>query len=72
MLRRYYDDMKRYVAFLSSTATDHIVTTGLGDWYDIELNWGIPERDWPARPVLDRILFDQLGLAAYVELHIMP
>jgi hypothetical protein len=48
------------------------VTTGLGDWYDIELNWGIPERDWPARPVLDRILFDQLGLAAYVELHIMP
>jgi hypothetical protein len=27
--------MKRYVAFLGSTARDHIVTTGLGDWYDI-------------------------------------
>ncbi len=35
LLRRYYDDMKRYVAFLGSTATNHIVTTGLGDWYDL-------------------------------------
>jgi alpha-L-rhamnosidase len=34
-LRRHYDAMKRYVAFLASTATNHIVTTGLGDWYDI-------------------------------------
>ncbi|HTL72741.1 MAG TPA: family 78 glycoside hydrolase catalytic domain [bacterium] len=42
LLRRYYDDMKRYVAFLGSTAKDHIVTTGLGDWYDIGPNppWG--------------------------------
>jgi len=35
LLRRYYDDMKRYVAFLGSTAKDHIVSTGLGDWYDL-------------------------------------
>jgi alpha-L-rhamnosidase len=35
LLRRYYPDMKRYVAFLGSTATNHIVTTGLGDWYDL-------------------------------------
>jgi alpha-L-rhamnosidase len=35
LLRRYYDDMKRYVAFLGSTGRNHIVTTGLGDWYDI-------------------------------------
>jgi len=35
LLRRYYADMKRYVAFLGSTATNHIVTTGLGDWYDL-------------------------------------
>jgi hypothetical protein len=35
LLRRYYEDMKRYVAFLGSTATNHIVTTGLGDWYDL-------------------------------------
>jgi alpha-L-rhamnosidase len=35
LLRRYYEDMKRYVAFLDSSAEGHIVTTGLGDWYDL-------------------------------------
>jgi hypothetical protein len=35
LLGRYYYDMKRYVAFLDSTAKDHIVSTGLGDWYDL-------------------------------------
>jgi alpha-L-rhamnosidase len=27
--------MKRYVAFLGSTAQNYIVSTGLGDWYDL-------------------------------------
>lgn len=42
LLRRYYEDMKRYVAFLSSTAKDHIVSSGLGDWYDLgpKAPWG--------------------------------
>ena len=35
LLRRYYGDLKRYVAFLDGTATNHLVTTGLGDWYDL-------------------------------------
>jgi hypothetical protein len=35
LLRRYYEPMKRYVAFLGRTATNNIVTTGLGDWYDL-------------------------------------
>ncbi len=35
LLRTHYESMKRYVAFLGSTATDHIVPTGLGDWCDI-------------------------------------
>lgn len=35
LLERYYDKMKNYVAFLTSTATNHIIHTGLGDWYDI-------------------------------------
>lgn len=35
LLRRYYGNMKRYVAYLGSKATDHIVSHGLGDWYDI-------------------------------------
>jgi hypothetical protein len=34
-LRRNYDVMKRYVAYLASTAEDDIVSHGLGDWYDI-------------------------------------
>ena len=35
MLRRHYDMMKRYVAYLGTTATNHIVDHGLGDWYDL-------------------------------------
>jgi len=35
LLRRHYDGMKRYVAYLGSKAKDHIVDYGLGDWYDI-------------------------------------
>jgi alpha-L-rhamnosidase len=34
-LRRNYDVMKRYVAYLASTAEDDIVSHGLGDWYDL-------------------------------------
>jgi hypothetical protein len=35
LLRRYYDGMKRYVAYLGSKARADIVSYGLGDWYDI-------------------------------------
>ncbi|GGI24447.1 family 78 glycoside hydrolase catalytic domain [Pedobacter mendelii] len=35
LLERYYDRMKDYVNFLASTAKSNIITTGLGDWYDI-------------------------------------
>jgi alpha-L-rhamnosidase len=35
LLRRHYDRMARYVAYLGSTAREHIVSHGLGDWYDI-------------------------------------
>jgi alpha-L-rhamnosidase len=42
LLRRHYEDMKRYVAFLGGTARNHLITTGLGDWYDIgpKAPWG--------------------------------
>jgi alpha-L-rhamnosidase len=36
LLRRHYDGMKRYVAYLDSTARDHIVGHGLGDWFALE------------------------------------
>ncbi len=35
LLRRHYDGLKAYVAYLGSRATNHIVSHGLGDWYDI-------------------------------------
>jgi hypothetical protein len=34
-LRRNYDAMKRYVAYLASRARGDVVDYGLGDWYDI-------------------------------------
>ena len=35
LLRRHCDGMKRYVDYLASRATNHIVNYGLGDWFDI-------------------------------------
>ncbi|KAG0598209.1 hypothetical protein M758_12G054900 [Ceratodon purpureus] len=35
LLRIYYDNMVRYVGYLSSRAEDYIVSFGLSDWYDI-------------------------------------
>jgi alpha-L-rhamnosidase len=35
LLRRSYDDMKRYVAYLDTKADANILNFGLGDWYDI-------------------------------------
>ena len=33
LLRRHYEGMRRYVAYLDSTARDHIVRHGLADWF---------------------------------------
>jgi hypothetical protein len=35
LLRRYYDEMKKYVAYLGTKSKNNIVSHGLGDWYDI-------------------------------------
>jgi hypothetical protein len=35
LLEKHYGVMARYVAYLGSKAKDHIVSHGLGDWYDI-------------------------------------
>jgi alpha-L-rhamnosidase len=35
LMREYYPQMKRYLEYLSSRATDHILDEGLGDWYDL-------------------------------------
>ncbi|PWB26232.1 glycoside hydrolase family 78 protein [Flavobacterium sp. HTF] len=34
LIEKYYPVMKRYVDYLESTSKNHIVSHGLGDWYD--------------------------------------
>ncbi len=43
-LVKSYDMMKRYVAYLGSKAQDHILSYGLGDWFDLG-----PERPGPSQ-----------------------
>lgn len=35
LIETYYPDMQRYIGYLSSKANNHIITYGLGDWFDI-------------------------------------
>lgn len=34
LIKKYYRQMRRYVDYLTSRAENHIVSFGLGDWYD--------------------------------------
>ena len=38
ILREQYPTMKRYVAYLGTKSKDHILSHGLGDWYDLGPN----------------------------------
>lgn len=38
LITDHYEDMKRYIEYLSSKASDHIIAYGLGDWFDIGPN----------------------------------
>jgi len=38
LMRTHYDAMKRYFAFLESRTKDGILSDGLGDWYDLDLD----------------------------------
>jgi len=35
LIRRYYEQMKKYIAFLDASAKENILNIGLGDWYDM-------------------------------------
>lgn len=35
LMRRHYEDMKRYFRYLESKAEDDVLSEGLGDWYDL-------------------------------------
>ena len=34
LIRKYYSNMRRYVDYLNTRADNHILSFGLGDWYD--------------------------------------
>jgi hypothetical protein len=55
LLRRHYDQMKNYVAYLGSRASDNIVSYGLGDWYDIG----------PKRPGVSQLTPNSLTATAF-------
>jgi hypothetical protein len=38
LLQQYYPALQRYLAYLESRASDHILDEGLGDWYDLGPN----------------------------------
>ena len=42
LISRYYEKMKKYIAFLDASASGNILNFGLGDWYDIgpKAPWG--------------------------------
>ena len=35
LMREYYAAMKRYMDYLATRTTNHIIDEGLGDWYDL-------------------------------------
>ena len=35
LLAKHYESMRRYIAYLRSKSADHILSHGLGDWYDL-------------------------------------
>jgi len=43
LIKEYYDVMRKYVDYLSTTADNHILSHGLGDWcdYNIEFPYGV-------------------------------
>ncbi len=55
-MRRYYEEMKRYAAYLYSRAENGIVDYGLGDWFDIG----------PASPGRSQLTSTALTATAYL------
>jgi hypothetical protein len=47
LLRKHYDAMKRYYAYLESKTKDGILSEGLGDWYDIGPTKSGPAQNTP-------------------------
>ncbi|MFT3870715.1 MAG: family 78 glycoside hydrolase catalytic domain [Nibricoccus sp.] len=58
LLKKYYDGMKRYVAYLETRTKDNVLSDGLGDWYDYEIDKGNRPNLTPAPITATAFLFE--------------
>jgi len=63
-MERAYPMMKRYVAYLQGRAADHVVSHGLGDWYDLGPNPPGPSQLTPLGLTATAIYYHDLVLLA--------
>ena len=59
LMREYYPEMQKYMDYLASKATDHIIDEGLGDWYD---------SDGPDRPGFSKLTPPPITATAFLLL----
>ena len=64
ILKKNYSTMVRYVDYLTSTADNHIVMHGLGDWYDIGPGHPGPSKLTPQGLTGTATYYHDLGLLA--------
>jgi hypothetical protein len=64
LLRRYYEPMKGYTAYLASRAQNGILDYGLGDWFDIGPGKPGPAQLTPKSLTATAIFYDDLNIMA--------
>ena len=66
LLKTHYEAMKRYFAYLESRAKDNILSDGLGDWYDYDINHGNRPGFTPAPITATAFLFEDASTLAKI------
>jgi len=69
-LQRHYPVMQQYLAYLASRAQDHIVSHGLGDWYDIGPNPSGNAQLTPVALTATAIYFEDVQAMARIAEHL--
>jgi len=64
LLRRYYEPMKSYTAYLASRAQNGIISYGLGDWFDIGPGKPGQAQLTPKSLTATAIFYDDLNIMA--------
>nr|ACT97502.1 glycoside hydrolase and putative multidrug/cation efflux pump [uncultured organism] len=72
LIKKYYQNMRRYVDYLSTRADNHILSFGLGDWYDYgDFRAGF-SRNTPVPLVADQINRYNMYSTAAVTCNVAP